>query len=405
MPEPDVFELLATLSPQEGVLALQEAGARDHVPARAAKLEVLASARDWATTDERKAALRRALMRRLGRDIRPEAGVPGFHVVRRLGMGAFGHVFLAIEEESGHQVALKVFHGYAFEEHERAEALDRFRRGTRMLRDFDGQPGFVRVLRDGAEDDPPWLAMEYYPLGNLGEYLNRRRRQGDPVPVATICELVTSVCTAVGHAHACGVIHRDIKPTNILLQESGDGRLHACLGDFDLAFPRGETALTGMTGTLAYMPPETQLEVLHGAPPLMLPLSPKLADRSVMQDVYAVAGVLFFALTGAVPQFTEGRAAEIADCFRSEGERRREVGESGLLTRLEPLLQQALHRDPGRRPQTASELGEMIRWAMHVGDTPPPAVDRLRAAPEAPSFSEVTEDRFGRVAAVRAAAA
>jgi serine/threonine protein kinase len=299
------------------------------------------------------------LPERLG-DYRPE---------ERLGEGAMGVVVRARHVHTGREVALKWIRP---EQLLFPEVRARFQREVRMgarLR----HPGIVAVLDVGEHQGVPWFAMEWIAGTSLRELLDRLRgegtpahavdtsllpgqvealaaargNRGDPVPWTpppTWAEfalgLVRDLARALAYAHGRGVLHRDVKPSNVLL--GTDGRVH--LSDLGLATHSGENSLTrggAAVGSVPYMPPE----VLSGAP----------AD--IRADVYGLGALLFECLTLHRPFEADSQADLVRQVLTGDPPR---LGNHWPRVRpdLEAVVGRALERDPERRYATASELLE-----------------------------------------------
>jgi serine/threonine-protein kinase len=172
-----------------------------------------------------------------------------YRLERALGHGGMAAVWLATDERLGRSVAVKVLSDTLAHD---AEYLYRFRREARVAAGLQ-HPNLVPVYDFGA-GERPYLVMEYIPGGDLAE----RVEAGDVPDVESLAEELLS---ALRHIHAAGVLHRDIKPQNVLIDAAG----HARLTDFGIAQPRDATALTKtgqVIGTETYLAPE----VKQGAP-------------------------------------------------------------------------------------------------------------------------------------------
>ncbi|MBY0231173.1 MAG: serine/threonine protein kinase, partial [Gemmataceae bacterium] len=170
--------------------------------------------------------------------------VPGFEVLRELGRGGMGVVYLARQEGLNRLVALKMLrYGSDGQARERfaqeAEALARLR-----------HPGIVPVHGAGEADGAPYLVLEHVEGGSLGDRLH-----GDPIPAPEAARLVGTLARAVHHAHRQGIVHRDLKPSNVLLSDG-----HPKITDFGLAKrldqPSTRTGHGDVVGTPSYMAPE-----------------------------------------------------------------------------------------------------------------------------------------------------
>ncbi len=324
----EVLSLLRHDTPTEDLLALQ---------ARAA-------AADLVRADEQGAS----------RSIHAHADEPApthigrYRVIRELGRGGFGRVFLAEQDEPHRQVALKVAHAQASPTDRR-----RFRAEGVALARLQ-HPGIARVYDAGVWHecaDRPYIVMEYIEGLPLDDYaaaqnLGRRRRMA----------LVAQVCDAVAHAHRRGVIHRDLAPKNILVGEDGIPRIL----DFGVArlLNAGGAAVTlardgaSLVGTLGYMSPEQ----LSGDPLLM----------DTRTDVYALGVIAFELLTGRrfldVSTLSLTAALEAA---RTAPTARPSSVDRSLRGDLDAIVLHATERDPERRYPSANALGTDIRRWLH----------------------------------------
>lgn len=227
--------------------------------------------------NEQQLEVSRRLSQRSGR---VPNSVAGYDVLRCLGEGSFGMVWLARERKTGRHVAIKFF------TNRRGLDWTLLTREVEKLAVLDASRDVVRLLDVGWDHDPPYFVMEYLPHESVATLLE----QG-PVPVKQALEITKSVARALVHAHGAGILHCDIKPANILLDHGDEARL----GDF------GQSRLTSdqspALGTFYYMAPEqAQLD----------------AVPDVRWDVYALGAVLYHMLTGAPPYESEKTKQEFA---------------------------------------------------------------------------------------------
>jgi hypothetical protein len=253
-----------------------------------------------------------------------------YRALRPLGSGGMGQVWLARDERSGLDVALKI----VAREGKAGSRAEREARAASSLR----HPRCQRIISLAREPSHVYIAYEYVPGRTLREAM-RANELDDREAV----EVAAQICEALAHAHGKGIVHRDVKPSNVLLQE-GDG-VSITLLDFGLAQMAEFDTLTGLgdiPGTLAYISPER----LHG-----LAATPAA-------DVWGVGVVLWEALAGEHP-FWGGDLVETS--------RRIQAGAPPLETRrpdLPPQLLQTVARSlvasPQRRP-SARELADELR--------------------------------------------
>jgi serine/threonine protein kinase len=307
----------------------------------------------------------------------PESNAPTpqrigeFQVIRRLGAGGMGVVYLARQESLGREVALKLV---------RLDYLDvpgvreRFRREVAAIARLQ-HPGIVPVYDAGEDDGVPWLAMEPVVGASLDAVMRQVAHRdpaslsgsdlwralvaalpaGTPIPATppvaepftatwpmACLQLVRAVALALHHAHERGVLHRDLKPNNVMLTLEG----RALLLDFGLAVAAGDARLTrsgSQLGTLAYMSPEQMRGDLSAIDP-----------RS---DVYALAITAWELLTLQLPFPTGSEAAiresVLAGRLPSLRERNRAVSRE-----MEIVLRKACDIDPERRYRDAAAFAE-----------------------------------------------
>lgn len=208
-----------------------------------------AEGKDLAEINKRILELQREQRRGPTLEVGDHLGDGRYRLVERLGRGGFATVWKAQERLGGGRtrwVALKVLHGDLTHERSRVE---RFRRGARAMASLD-HPAIVRVYdAEGEDDGYRYFAMEYLAGGNLRQAVVSRA-----VDVETSLRLLIGIADGLQHAHENGLVHRDVKPQNILL----DGVAGAKLTDFDLVRSADSTGgtRTGALGTFLYVAPE-----------------------------------------------------------------------------------------------------------------------------------------------------
>ena len=277
-----------------------------------------------------------------------------YRILKKLGEGAMGAVYVGEHLRIGRRDAIKVLRpGLAGD----AEAIARFTRGTRnvsairhpnvcTIYDFSDTPDGVR-----------YLAMEFVEGDTLKEVLDREGR----LELGRAVELAHQVAEALQAAHEAGVVHRDLKPGNIMVCRRPDGREQVKVVDFDIAKgpaePEGEevTRLGFVVGTPEYMSPE-QL------------MGERLDGRS---DLYSLGVVLFRMLTGSLPFQAASTQEIMVQRLTSEPLRLQQASPDLVVP---PALEQALQRSLARRAQdrqgSAGEFGQEILAALG----PQPAV-------------------------------
>ncbi len=261
---------------------------------------------------------------------RPYPGAVSYSLMRRLGRGGMGVVDLALDR-SGRPVALKrlALRGSA---DEMARARLRIRREADALAALD-HPHIVPLLEVVDEDDDVVLVMPYLSGGTLGEHVRAR----GPMPPGMVDQLADALLGALAAAHRAGIVHRDIKPGNVLFD--GDG--HPYLTDFGVATMRGATS--GLTDT----------EMVIGTPEYMAPEQARGERATPASDVFSLGATLRHAATGE-PPYGHGDARVVlhrAAAAKIEPLPRHLPRD--LRRRLEPMLD----RRPERRPTAAAARG------------------------------------------------
>src|SRR4051812_46879519 len=282
--------------------------------------------------------------------------IAGLRVERPLGEGATGAVYLA-RAPDGTAVALKLLAPELSRD-------ERFRK--RFLREMKvvaavADPHIVRVLSSGEDDGFLYIAMAYVEGVDLRELL---RRDG-PLPPERAVAVVEQVAAALDAAHAAGIVHRDVKPANILITPDGKptgppptdsraavGTPDALLCDFGLARHAASaeslTGERGLLGTVAYVAPE-QVES-------------QSVDRRA--DVYALGCVLFECLTGE-PPFPRDTELAVLYAHLNEPPPVPSARRPSLPAGFDDVIAAALDKDPAGRPATAAALAAAARNALH----------------------------------------
>ena len=273
----------------------------------------------------------------------------GYRIVGELGRGGMGVVFDAVQDRPQRRVALKVVSGG----HLVPELARRFEREARVLGRLK-HSGIAQIYEAGTAkvglESWPFFAMERVDGVGLGEWLSTEPS------VAAKLRLFEELCLAVQHAHDRGVVHRDIKPNNVMVVEGVDGTSHPKLLDFGIAriLDRDDSSTTLRTqsgqimGTLAYMSPEQ--------------LAGEAGGVDVRADVYSLGVLLFWMLTKRLP-------LPVEDCPLHEAARIIQRDEPARLAAVVPslsgdldtIVQRSLEKSPDRRYASAASLAEDVR--------------------------------------------
>ena len=292
----------------------------------------------------------------------PLAGQPqvdGYELGPLIGRGGSALVYRATQVRFGRAVALKVL-DEAFDE--RGEA--RFVRECQALGRVSGHPGIITVYDAGATaDHRGWLAMELLSGGSLGD----RLRQVGALPIGEVLLVAERLADALEAAHRQDIIHRDVKPQNVLLSAYGQ----PVLSDFGIAANLADAG----TATSAFTPVHAAPEVLQGG------------VATPATDVYSLASTLWMLLTGTAPfarRDDEGPLQHLERIVRDDPP----VADLIAVTSsgLAEVLNAGLAKDPARRPLSAAQLAHQLASSTNVRPEP-----SLAATPEAVSQEVLTE--------------
>jgi serine/threonine-protein kinase len=278
-----------------------------------------------------------------------------YRILRRLGSGGMADVYEAEDTQLGRRVALKVLHRRFAED---AEFVERFRREASAAAGLS-HPNIVQVYDRGEWDGTYYIAMELLEGRNLKQVV---RDHGALEPALAV-DIVLQILKAARFAHRRGIVHRDIKPHNVIVDQEG----RAKVTDFGIA-RAGASDMTetgSIMGTAQYLSPEQA----QGHP---------VDARS---DLYSIGVVLYELLTG-VPPFDADSAVTIALKQVSEEPVRPMQRNPAVTPALDAVVMRALRKDPAERFQDADEFIAALESAM-IGAYVPPAEDLVEELEEA----------------------
>jgi len=262
-----------------------------------------------------------------------------YHILEQLGEGGMAVVYKAYDTRLECDVAIKVISTNKFTPDAVARALKRFEREAKALAKLT-HPNIVKVIDYGEYEGQPYLVMPYLAGGNLKQYL----RQHGRLPWQEAAHLLLPIAQALDFAHSQGVIHRDVKPANILLTQNGQ----PMLTDFGVAKVVEEEATVDLTGTAAAV----------GTPEYMAPeQTGKNIDHRV--DIYALGIVFYEMLTGRRPYEADTPLAVLVK-QASEPLPRPSQFASDLPDAVEKVLIKALAKDPNDRYKDMGMFAEAL---------------------------------------------
>jgi serine/threonine-protein kinase len=270
------------------------------------------------------------------------AAIGKYRVDRVLGEGAMGVVYQGHDPHIDRVVAIKTLHAHLVARAERAAWLDRFAREAKAA----GRclhPNLVTVFDYLEVEGRPYIVMEYIEAPSLAA----RMAVPPPVPLGEVEGLMRQILEGLAHIHAAGIVHRDVKPENLLLL--ADGRLK--IADFGVARVESLGATwSGMIGTPAYMSPEQ----FAGRP----------ADHRA--DLFAAGVILYELLSGQKP-FPTGSLGELQAALMAGRHRPLAEAAPGVPPHLEMLVARALHPEPAGRFATARDFAAALATALRGG--------------------------------------
>ncbi len=263
--------------------------------------------------------------------------IGGYEVLGELGRGGMGTVY-RVRAPGGGEAALKLLRGTD------AATFARFERERRLLASLGEESGFVALLEAGATTEGAWLLMAFVPGGTL-----RQRLEPGPLGVEDTVTLGMELAAALGRAHERGIVHRDVKPENVLFTATGRA-LVADLGlakHFDRSGPGGSQSLSlsawgGLKGTAGYMAPEQCVDASTVGP---------------AADVFALGAVLYECLSG-MPAFPCESIVEMV--AKASSGTLAPIGREGIPAGLEAIVRRALAPDPSERFADGAALARAL---------------------------------------------
>jgi eukaryotic-like serine/threonine-protein kinase len=339
------FAPLVLLAHTADASLARDAGALGAWSVTRADLEHEAFARVLAAA-ERRQAHARAVWRtsRAGREAQRfgDAFIRGYRCVRRLSSSGATDLYVSESERVGALVVLKV----ARDARDESAPLDPFRR---FLQEYEiaqriDSPDVVRLYDLGVSDEHAWLVMEYFPLGDL-----RRRMRAGVTPREAL-RFATAIACALGTVHAAGVLHRDLKPGNVLLRADGG----IALTDF------------GMSKDAALALDVTDAGTIFGTPHYMSPEQGHAEPIDARSDLYSLGVILFEMLTGEKPYRAENPMAIV---YKHRKEPLPQLPER--FAAVQPVLERLLAKQPGERFESAVAAAAALeatleRWLSHA---------------------------------------
>ncbi|HEY9565603.1 MAG TPA: serine/threonine-protein kinase, partial [Nocardioides sp.] len=272
-------------------------------------------------------------------DVFPQTGEQfgRYRIDRQIGFGGMGVVYAATDTTFGRSVALKVISARLAGSD---EFRRRFHREAAILARLDS-PHVITIFDHAEHDGTPYISTQLIGGGDVGELL----RRGGPLPAAVACRIAAQVADALHDAHRAGVVHRDVKPGNVLLRDGDLANPHAYLCDFGIAQAdsAGFTLTGSVSGTWAYLAPERG----RGGP------------GTPSSDIYALGCLLWAMLVGTTPYV--GSDLEVA-LAHQQAPVPQLAGHDTFTAGLNAVLARSMAKDPTQRYPTAAAMrGDLAR--------------------------------------------
>jgi serine/threonine-protein kinase len=255
---------------------------------------------------------------------------------RLVGRGGTADVYDGTDRRTGRRVAVKVLTAEAASD---PLLVSRFTREAQITAALD-HPAIVAVLDSGQETDPDGTAVRYIVMEHVDGRTLRWILRSGPVPIPTALKITHGVLGALEHAHAAGVVHRDIKPGNVMIATTGQVKVM----DFGTAWTRGTAEPAQVVGTVQYMSPEHILGQ---------PVDPR-------SDLYSVGCLLFQLVTGRPPFIGDDQATVAAQQVADPPPTPHSLNPF-LPDSLDRVVLTALAKDRADRPQTATQMRNKLR--------------------------------------------
>jgi eukaryotic-like serine/threonine-protein kinase len=270
-----------------------------------------------------------------------------------LGDGGMGTVYRAYDQNLGRQVSIKFMHAHFARREEFRARLEQEARTTAQL----DHPSIVQIFDFGESEAGLFIAMEYVDGGSLREHLQRLQRMGKYLPLNQSLQIAAQIAEALHYAHQRGIVHRDVKPGNIILKrlsepdKAGEQPFRALLTDFGLVKLQEGSSMTqsGTTlGTPIYMSPEQCA-------------GQKLDGRS---DLYALGVVLYELITNRLPFDFQSLSEALSTHGRGDMPPAAGQLRPGLPALIEAIVIKALAKNAEDRFTTAAQMAVALRTAM-----------------------------------------
>ncbi len=261
-----------------------------------------------------------------------------YRIEEAIGRGAMAEVYKAFHPLLNRHVAIKVLHNFLSE---KTDILNRFQLEARNIAAL-AHPNIVQIHDFDSFGNMYYMVMEYIDGTSLKEILKDARAQGDILPLPEALRIAKDVGVALDYAHRQGVVHRDVKPANVLMDRSQ----RVVLADFGLA-----RILSG--------PQMTTTGAIIGTPAFMSPEQGAGLPGDARSDIYSLGAMLYQLITGEMPFTGESPIAIVYKHINAPLAPPRTINPD-LPDRLEKIVMRAMEKDPNQRYQQANVLVEAL---------------------------------------------
>lgn len=310
-----------------------------------------------------------------------------YTIQESLGQGGMAHVYKGFDQNLDRYAAVKVIEPNTVSHEDEAEYRERFRREARAIARLN-HPNIVSVYQFGeTPDNMYYMAMQFVDGRDLRQILKEYARRGQRISYQQILQIVRDMAASLDYAHQQGVIHRDVKPSNIMV--TPDHR--AVLTDFGLALSANEGTLGNTFGSVHYIAPEQAVSSAQASP---------------QSDLYSLGVVLYEMLTGRVP-FDDSSAMSVALKHISDPPPPPSLVNPTITLAIEEVVIKMLDKEPRRRFRSGAAFMQALEAAFMTSEldteelnraAPLPIVDTH--SPTSPSPSRTATPRLGAIPSV-----
>jgi serine/threonine-protein kinase len=294
--------------------------------------------------------------------------VLGDYTINRLiARGGMGRVYEATDTNLDRKVAVKVI---TLDEEEAAELMERFQREGRVIGQLDDHPNIVTIYRYGTAQGVHYIAMKYIQGVSLADHMKSLRDKAQYLDFHQMLTIMRQVAEALDYAHQHGVIHRDVKPANVMLEphQSGDPlKVRAILMDFGLVMRVDTTVTTGTAfGTPLYISPEQAMSS---------------QEARAQSDIYSLGVVTYEILAGRPPFDDRDSPIAVALSHVTKAPDPPTTWRKDLPPGIDAVMMKVLDKEPNNRYQRAIDFVEALEGVFAVKATPLAASPPLQVPP------------------------